>query len=98
MNKEEIENSNKFIAEFMGGDPYHNNTPELACNDGRLYHSSWDWLMPVINKCSELDFALFDDKQFKIELWMFITNDINSIYAKVIEFIIYYNEKEQSKL
>ena len=36
--------ANKLIAEFMGyGSPY------------RKYHTSWDWLMPVIDKVKSID-------------------------------------------
>jgi len=40
-------NDNKLIAEFMGGEhPLTEITHEAHHN----YHTSWDWLMPVVDK------------------------------------------------
>ena len=40
-------NDNKLIAEFMGGEhPLTEITHEAHHN----YHTSWDWLMPVVEK------------------------------------------------
>ena len=59
-----MEKSNKLIAEFMGMTHHHNDksmmvkeTPqgnEVIPIDSLQYHSSWDWLMPVISKCFEV--------------------------------------------
>ncbi len=42
--------NNKIIAEFMGVDQVD---IDYAINEhGQLkYHESWDWLMPVVQKC-----------------------------------------------
>ena len=54
---------NKLIAEFMGGyTPYERfgNSTEYYYNGGYVYlndmhfHSSWDWLMPVVDKIESL--------------------------------------------
>ena len=52
--------NNKLIAEFMGMNIHHNdksmmvkNTPqgnEVVSIDALQYDSSWDWLMPVVQK------------------------------------------------
>ena len=50
--------SNKMIAEFMGWRYYENATPSFVHPDiphkynieGLLYGTSWDWLMPVVEK------------------------------------------------
>lgn len=49
------------------------------------YHSSWDWLMPVVDKITELSGKKQIDDKYA--LWMFITNDIESVWYKTIEFI-----------
>ena len=66
--------ANKLIAEFMGyGSPY------------RKYHTSWDWLMPVVekimwdndiedNQCTNIEEALCDAK-------------IDRVYDAVVDFI-----------
>ena len=54
--------NNKLIAEFMGvnvitlDDVRKNKNPYISSADGYLeddlkYHSSWDWLMPVVEVC-----------------------------------------------
>ena len=50
---------NKLIAEFMGHDTYESNgyiMVRYSDNNERTlqdthYHTSWDWLMPVVEKC-----------------------------------------------
>jgi hypothetical protein len=62
-----IAEGNRLIAEFMGwgGDGYYttpfdnaglcNGEPTHICNTENLkFHSSWDWLMPVVEKIEEL--------------------------------------------
>lgn len=56
-----IEEKNKLIAEFMGGylnmDSVQSSNewifPDFHTNE-LLYHSSWDWLMPVIEKANKI--------------------------------------------
>jgi hypothetical protein len=50
-------NDNKLIAEFMGmtyGDPNDNSVmtqgSEVIPIESMEYHTSWDWLMPVVEK------------------------------------------------
>lgn len=79
---------NKLIAEFMGYEilyrPYSNGFIEISetelCDvDDLEYHTSWDWLMPVVIKC-------FDDLNFKLNDALLETN-IESLYKEVMEFI-----------
>tara|TARA_R110002020_G_scaffold290332_1_gene505836 strand:+ start:1623 stop:1877 length:255 start_codon:yes stop_codon:yes gene_type:complete len=76
-------NDNKLIAEFMeGGKEY-----EVDINTKTLksYHTSWDWLMPVVKKC-------FDTRQLLlISNESFLTMDIDVVYDRVVEFIKTYN-------
>lgn len=70
MKQKEIETGNKLIAEFMGGKLYksesHNHSfhtapkkmptePVYSLVIGNLkYNSSWDWLMPVVEKIGRI--------------------------------------------
>ena len=52
------------------------------------YHLSWDWLMPVIQKCrQESRLEYFDRVYYAIE-----ECDINVTYKAVVEFINEYNK------
>lgn len=66
MSKEEILEGNRLIAEFMGAtiDQYNNVRFVLPADGIGLagcglhacrYHSSWDWLMPVVEKIEKFD-------------------------------------------
>ena len=79
--------NNKLIAEFMqkGSEGFglydfdgcHYRLDELK------FHTSWDWLMPVIQKCrQENRLEYFDRVYYAIE-----ECDINITYKSVVEFI-----------
>ena len=56
------------------------------------YHTSWDWLMPVVSKC----FKTGDDThQWDNIMDTMFTCDINIVYAQVVEFIKEQNNGEQ---
>ena len=51
-----MENNNKLIAEFMGLYSKENGYDYTKIgNKGVSYHKSWDWLMPVVQKCYKID-------------------------------------------
>ena len=88
-----MEKNNKLIAEFMEvheimHDEYSeydfaDNTLDVVHEDDLQYHSSWDWLMPVIQKCrQENRLEYFDRVYYAIE-----ECDINVTYKAVVEFI-----------
>ena len=95
--------NNKLIAEFMGYEivyrPYSNGFIKLAetelCDvDDLEYHTEWNWLMPVVNKCytSNMQHPNDDITQGLIDV------DIEATYKAVVEFIQEYNnEKENEK-
>lgn len=125
LTREEIIEGNRLIAEFDGflfindnpeflpngyfvlnsKEGFHNQTNPDELN----YHSSWDWLMPVVEKIEKINsnilFSLdttgctlsWDDGT---EKWKFIesiinSNKIESTYQVVIEFIKWYNQQSK---
>ena len=92
---------NKLIAEFMGMelgddktmyyDDAENLHPPTPINELK-FHSSWDWLMPVVIKCFEVDEQTNDDLNFKLNDALLETN-IDSLYKVVVEFIKQLNNK-----
>ena len=59
MTQEETRLGNKAIAEFMGwkyisdGDCFYK-APNYLFSNEMKYHSSWEWLMPVVEKISRI--------------------------------------------
>ena len=93
---------NKLIAEFMGLECEEERFPK----EGNLYwiggdwvntwnmkyHTSWDWLMPVVQKVSSLCDEPCELDNMKHAL---LTGDIESVYDDVVEFIKQYNDERQ---
>ena len=93
--------NNKPIAEFMGVET----TDGLVFQDTNTkkfhsikYHTSWDWLIPVMKKIDsyaneEMSFAEFDDyrNKYRFIADISIHNDISDVYNQVVEFIKSYN-------
>jgi hypothetical protein len=67
------------------------------------YHSSWDWLMPVVKKIRslwneetlDLQLLIEDSNASKIS-HLRVWSELDSVYNAVIEFIQWYNN--QSKI
>ncbi|QDP57453.1 MAG: hypothetical protein Unbinned2299contig1000_54 [Prokaryotic dsDNA virus sp.] len=80
--------NNKLIAEFMGIIPneagvYHVSEHKGYSLENLLYHTSWDWLMPVLQKCRKKNqLEYFDVVYYALE-----ECDINITYKAVVEFI-----------
>ena len=99
---------NKIIAEFMGlTEPFE--LPQFGTirPDGEFktefnthqlkYHTSWDWLMPVVEKIKILVMEDDSDELYNSEEWDNITHtlvqiEIKSVYQAVVEFINEYNK------
>ncbi len=93
--------NNKMIAEFMGAEKTHiQSVGDIYCPvpskngseyaDKLQYHSSWDWLMPVVEKILNKS-----DNDELIERFYEIQNVIpnrEATYNAVVEFINQYNE------
>lgn len=86
MTDNKIVEGNKLIAEFMGWSKsdYHN-TPNKMYNgaigihvDHLQYHTSWDWLMPVVEKIE--DCRIVDDYGFSVNIdnWQVIIKSLLS--------------------
>ena len=98
--------NNKLIAEFMGinvvteDDIRANKNPTISSYEGYLeedleYHSSWDWLMPVVKKIEaknywfnrlDGDVSIVNDKGVIINTPM-SDGGIDMYYQTVVEFI-----------
>ena len=103
---------NKLIAEFMGAE-WHKDFFKDVCiispsNISYKFHTSWDWLMPVIEKIKILVMEDDSDELYNSEeevwdkisealYWDNITHtlvqiEIKSVYQAVVEFIKKYNK------
>ena len=91
--------NNKIIAEFMGMTIDNNDksmmifkTPQgndIIYIDELKYHSSWDWLMPVIEKIKEI--RPLPDEHDDSFSWVCRSSDIEAEYNSIVEFIKEYN-------
>jgi hypothetical protein len=100
MKTNEILEGNKLIAKFMGT-LYHQDEKITATIV--KYHSSWDWLMPVVEKIKDIDNQA-DIETAKILEFFKDDEDVNifhtsifchlqEVYNRVVVFIKWYNEK-----
>ena len=70
---------NKIIAEFMGLNIDRGVQSDYMEHELK-YHTSWDWLMPVIDKCYQEPFS-------KHISYAVMTCNIDEAYKVVVEFI-----------
>ena len=88
-------NDNKLIAEFMGYPKIANDEDKRDyLEDCVKYHTSWDWLMPVVLKCKESVDYCSDDNALdyhNIEDEMLSQLSIEDTYQAVVKFIKIYN-------
>lgn len=112
METTKITEGNKLIAEFMGYQINIGYNKQGVLFAGQhinanklLYHSSWDWLMPVVEKIESLNFTtsiyhlpktLNTVKIFSGGADVVGKNGetkMEAVYKAVIEFIKWYNQK-----
>jgi hypothetical protein len=90
--------NNKLIAEFMNlnivtlDDIRANKDPYISSADGYTeeelkYDTSWDWLMPVVEKC-----LTTDGKHYTLNDAL-LTCNIKEVYQAVVQFINQYNNQ-----
>lgn len=109
---------NELIAEFMGlksfedsryGKLWPDPLGSTASQFDLKYSTSWDWLMPVVEKIEKLHSEKFhyDFKEIKEGHWpkdneymeviaMPLATPINEVYEEVIKFIKWYNSQQPS--
>jgi hypothetical protein len=92
--------NNKLIAEFMGlvvsnREDYHSSLHTNVDADLK-YHTSWDWLMPVVNKCKS--YSLDNTYADRIdEVLVESEIDFDYLFCTVLDFIEWYNNENKSK-
>ena len=69
--------NNELIAEFMGVGKHYE---AQSSNQFNQYHTSWDWLMPVVDKC-------YQEHMSKHIADAVMTCDKDKAYQAVVEFI-----------
>jgi len=109
MNNENITDSNKLIAEFMGLEiedtlegmkVYAIKTPTFQYEASEqtdffepeelLYNLSWDWIMPVVEKCKERQIFGSQGLINNIDNRL-LQIDLLAVHSNVISFIEFYN-------
>ena len=80
--------ANKLIAEFMGSGHRHTSQDR--------YHTSWDWLMPVIDKLKSIDHDWIDEEAQhiidEIDHALVCCWGMEDVYRYTVEAIMNYNE------
>jgi hypothetical protein len=114
MKQEEITQNNKLIAEFMGPDSLNvkiGNTeiyPHLILSelgvDALIFHTSWDWLMSVVEKINKRDWVTIKADECKIhpldidDFKEIVVNEqkdlITAVFYAVVKYIKWYNENK----
>ena len=103
--KNTLENS-KLIADFIGADLLKD---LLSDNNGFIninvdiyeqckFHSDWNWLMEVVEKClvGEAEYNEDEAKKAIREIYESLCNiNISSVYNACVEFIKWYNEQNK---
>ena len=96
--------NNILIAEFMGMNLHHNDKSmmvrktlqgnEVLYIDKLEYHTSWDWLMPVVSKCLNVYHIEEKNDDLNFNFYDSIGN-LEYTYKVVVEFIKEYNDGKQ---
>ena len=89
--------ANKLIAEFMGLKEHKGSYYLPLYNSGDWvsdveldYHTSWDWLMPVVKRIvSDVEFIVgYEDEEYREHLMDVVPfANIEDVYEAVVEFI-----------
>jgi len=72
-----------------------NNPIDYFCEIIRFkYHSSWDWLMPVIHKCFKYDSIKI---KHDLNIAMFGYNNIEAVFNAVVQFVVWYDQNKNNE-
>ena len=91
-------NDNKLIAEFMGVKysdkrSFDNGEWTYSIKSLSKFQTSWDWLMPVAQKCRLDSRCEYDDDDFWNNIhWALEECSLDSTYKAVVEFIKEYKK------
>ena len=87
---------NKLIAEFMGFKPNEHGIYQTKHGpyylDSLSFHTSWDWLMPVVGKMNKTE--LWEEYSKGELLIALVSYDRDSAYGLIVEFIKTHNENK----
>lgn len=112
-----VELGNEIIAEFMTGQEFHfiddfdRECAGIKVNDSVYpldkleYHSSWDWLMPVVEKIESIGAYSVEIDKYKVRVFHITTwknrtvfyaetiekKKIDVVWSAVVEFIKWHN-------
>tara|TARA_R100001480_G_scaffold135528_1_gene132689 strand:+ start:644 stop:937 length:294 start_codon:yes stop_codon:yes gene_type:complete len=92
--------NNKIIAEFMGvvfhdDENQYYNADGLHIGNTLHYHTSWDWLMPILGKIEDLNYELPEDSNLIGDITHgLVSIDIEMTFEAVVEFIKWYNQNK----
>jgi hypothetical protein len=103
MTQEEIIEGNKLIAEFMGKKTtkieYEKNE-SVVCPVPLYYDSSWDWLIPVVEKIelgARVDIygkaCKISQSQWTVDIAHINEKKIIAVWECVVDFIQWYNKQ-----
>lgn len=95
MTQEEILEGNKLIGEFdeitkdIYGRYYKKGVFRGNSERDFIYHSDWNWLMPVVEKCFDIECEKMSELKSKFDFW-----HIDLMFKAVVEFIKWYNQNK----
>lgn len=81
------------------GEEIKGNVLCYASTENMQFHSSWDWLMPVVHKCYKLQYGKGWSKANCLQYciisdYFMAENAIELVYKEVVKFIKWYNSKK----
>lgn len=99
----DVRENNRMIAYFDGWveSPYHNLPDKLYTSDlskgfhidQSEYHTSWDALMPVVQKALKIDTGSMNTYQLHLS-YSLLYADIGKLYEALVDFIKWYNQNK----
>jgi hypothetical protein len=86
--------NNLMICKFMGLVPEYELLDPLF-NITYKYHTSWDWLMPVVEKIYSMDGVELDTRDIETVIDRPISIKLEDMHYVVCEFIEWYNTRKE---